>query len=230
MSVVSPPDPPEDSSPEHAEEESASASPSGADRARAVSKRAAWFARTILLPVLIGLGGAWVGMTIAGRHTVALGPFQVQLQGNFGRGDTVIRLPPFGSLTADTHHFIGQEQIAAMKQGAFLINTGRGALVDTDALIGALESGKLGGAALDVLEGGASDGRGMILSVGGGTSPGMPKANILAMLEALQEFNGSRGSYWRVQRMDSWPDCCGCWADPARPNLLHEKHREKRLT
>ena len=48
---------------------------------------------------------------------------------------------------------IGREQIQAMKQGAFLINTARGALVDTGALIRALENGKLGGAALDVLEG-----------------------------------------------------------------------------
>ena len=56
-------------------------------------------------------------------------------------------------LTADTHHVIGREQIAAMKPGAFLVNTGRGALVDTDALVVALERGRLGGAALDVLEG-----------------------------------------------------------------------------
>jgi D-specific alpha-keto acid dehydrogenase len=56
-------------------------------------------------------------------------------------------------LNPDTHHFIGREQLRAMKPGAFLINTGRGALVDTDALLVALESGKLGGAALDVLEG-----------------------------------------------------------------------------
>jgi D-specific alpha-keto acid dehydrogenase len=56
-------------------------------------------------------------------------------------------------LNADTHHIIGREQIESMKHGAFLINTGRGALLDTDALIVALESGKLGGAALDVLEG-----------------------------------------------------------------------------
>jgi D-specific alpha-keto acid dehydrogenase len=56
-------------------------------------------------------------------------------------------------LTADTHHCIGREQLALMKEKAFLVNTGRGALVDTDALLAALENGTLGGAALDVLEG-----------------------------------------------------------------------------
>jgi D-specific alpha-keto acid dehydrogenase len=56
-------------------------------------------------------------------------------------------------LDADTYHMIGREQIKVMKQGAFLINTARGGLVDTDALIKALDNGKLGGAALDVLEG-----------------------------------------------------------------------------
>jgi D-specific alpha-keto acid dehydrogenase len=56
-------------------------------------------------------------------------------------------------LNADTRHIIGREQLERMKHGAFLVNTGRGALVDTAALIEALEDGKLGGAALDVLEG-----------------------------------------------------------------------------
>jgi D-specific alpha-keto acid dehydrogenase len=56
-------------------------------------------------------------------------------------------------LNADTHHVVGRKQIAMMKSGAFLVNTGRGALVDTDALVEALEDGHLGGAALDVLEG-----------------------------------------------------------------------------
>jgi uroporphyrinogen decarboxylase len=45
-------------------------------------------------------------------------------------------------------------------------------------------------ATLEVLEKGGD--RGLILSVGGGTSPGMPKRNILAMLGALEEFNGKR--------------------------------------
>jgi D-specific alpha-keto acid dehydrogenase len=40
-----------------------------------------------------------------------------------------------------------------MKHGAFIINTGRGSLLDTEALLSALECGQLGGAALDVLEG-----------------------------------------------------------------------------
>jgi D-lactate dehydrogenase len=56
-------------------------------------------------------------------------------------------------LTGQTHHLLGREQFAGMKPGAFLINTSRGGLVDTDALIDALETGKLSGAGLDVLEG-----------------------------------------------------------------------------
>jgi D-specific alpha-keto acid dehydrogenase len=55
-------------------------------------------------------------------------------------------------LNDETHHLIGRAELAAMKPDALLVNTGRGALVDTDALIVALERGRLGGAALDVLE------------------------------------------------------------------------------
>ncbi|MCE7002614.1 D-isomer specific 2-hydroxyacid dehydrogenase family protein [Kibdelosporangium philippinense] len=56
-------------------------------------------------------------------------------------------------LTTETHHLLNRQRIAEMKHGAFVINTGRGPLIDTEALIPALESGRLGGAALDVLEG-----------------------------------------------------------------------------
>ncbi|MDE5801563.1 MAG: D-lactate dehydrogenase VanH-B [Lachnospiraceae bacterium] len=56
-------------------------------------------------------------------------------------------------LNADTHHLICKEQFKMMKQDAILVNTARGALVDTEALLNALENHRLGGAALDVLEG-----------------------------------------------------------------------------
>jgi len=74
----------------------------------------------------------------------------VSLDELLGDSDVVTLHVP---LNAHTHHLIGSQQIATMKQGAFLINTGRGALVDSEALVVALESGALGGAALDVLEG-----------------------------------------------------------------------------
>jgi D-specific alpha-keto acid dehydrogenase len=55
-------------------------------------------------------------------------------------------------LTADTHHLLNRQRMERMKPGAFVVNTGRGSLLDTEALLAALESGTLAGAALDVLE------------------------------------------------------------------------------
>ncbi|TSC64852.1 MAG: D-lactate dehydrogenase [Parcubacteria group bacterium Gr01-1014_91] len=51
-----------------------------------------------------------------------------------------------------THHLINKENIGGIKKGAYLINTARGAVVETDALVDALKNGTLAGAALDVLE------------------------------------------------------------------------------
>ncbi len=56
-------------------------------------------------------------------------------------------------LTPDTHHLLDRRRLAQMKHGAVIVNTGRGSLLDTEALVAALESGRLAGAALDVLEG-----------------------------------------------------------------------------
>ena len=56
-------------------------------------------------------------------------------------------------LTSETHHLLDARRIGQMKPGAFIVNTGRGSLIDTEALVAALESGRLGGAALDVVEG-----------------------------------------------------------------------------
>jgi D-3-phosphoglycerate dehydrogenase / 2-oxoglutarate reductase len=66
------------------------------------------------------------------------------------RSDVVIIHAP---LTEASYHLISAERINAMKPGAYLINVSRGPLVDTEALIAALERGHLSGAGLDVVEG-----------------------------------------------------------------------------
>ena len=53
----------------------------------------------------------------------------------------------------DNHHLINKENISKMKKGVYLINTARGELVDTDALVWGLEEGIIAGAGLDVMEG-----------------------------------------------------------------------------
>jgi D-lactate dehydrogenase len=54
--------------------------------------------------------------------------------------------------TPETYHIINRDTIAKMKDGVMLVNTARGGLVDSEALIEAVESGKVSGAALDVHE------------------------------------------------------------------------------
>jgi D-3-phosphoglycerate dehydrogenase len=55
-------------------------------------------------------------------------------------------------MCAENHYFIDRTRISQMKTGAFIINTSRGGIVDTEALIDALLQNHLGGAALDVYE------------------------------------------------------------------------------
>lgn len=55
-------------------------------------------------------------------------------------------------LTTENRHMVGQERLASMKRGSFLINTARGPLIDEEALADSLDSGHLAGAGLDVHE------------------------------------------------------------------------------
>ncbi len=55
-------------------------------------------------------------------------------------------------LTQDTRHILNENAFARMKYGIYIINTSRGALIDSEALLSAIKTGKVGGAGLDVYE------------------------------------------------------------------------------
>lgn len=55
-------------------------------------------------------------------------------------------------LTPETHHVVNAESLATMKKGVVLINTSRGALIDSEALLAGIKSRKVGAACLDVYE------------------------------------------------------------------------------
>ena len=74
----------------------------------------------------------------------------VSLETLLSRSDIVSLHVPY---MPTTHHLMNRAAFRRMKRGALLINTARGGLVDTDALVWALDEGIVGGAGLDVLEG-----------------------------------------------------------------------------
>lgn len=80
---------------------------------------------------------------------LALGVRYVPLDELFRTADIVTLHTP---LVRETRHLVNAETLAVMKPGVTLVNTSRGALVDTAALIAAVESGHVGGVALDVYE------------------------------------------------------------------------------
>ena len=97
---------------------------------------------------------AALGMTVLG-HDIAAWPSTVParpvgLEALAARSDVVVVHLP---LTDATHHLVDAAFLARIRPGAFLVNVSRGPVVDNEALIAALESGRLGGAGLDVVEG-----------------------------------------------------------------------------
>lgn len=90
-------------------------------------------------------------------HDMVPNPWLASLPGvQYGSLQEVLReshmLSLHVPLTPQTRHILNAETLAQMKAGAMLINTGRGGLVDTKALIAALKSGHVGAAGLDVYE------------------------------------------------------------------------------
>lgn len=103
---------------------------------------------------IVGLGA--VGRALAwraeglGMRVISADPYAADathsLDGLLGEADVVSMHAP---VTEETSGMIGEKQFAAMKDGAVFLNTARAHLHDTDALVEALASGKLGGAGLD---------------------------------------------------------------------------------
>ena len=104
---------------------------------------------------MIELGRA-IGMQViawsfrpSAERTERLGVEFVSLDELLGRSDVVSL---HVKLTPQSRHLIGRREIGLMRPGAILVNTARGLIVDTDAMVDALMSGHLGGAGLDVYD------------------------------------------------------------------------------
>lgn len=116
--------------------------------------------------LVIGLGG--IGTQVAqraagfGMRVLALDPKDIPIHRDVehvGQPDELDVLLPEADVvfscvprTAESERMLGPEQFSLMKEGAYLINVSRGAIVDTEALLAALESGRLAGAGLDVTD------------------------------------------------------------------------------
>jgi D-lactate dehydrogenase len=105
---------------------------------------------TILAHIMHGFGCKLLGYDLFENDACkAIGlsyvPFEVLLR----QSDVVSLHMP---LTPESHYIINKATLGLMKPGAFLINTSRGALIDTAALVAVLKSGKLAGVGLDVYE------------------------------------------------------------------------------
>jgi D-3-phosphoglycerate dehydrogenase len=95
-----------------------------------------------------------IGLTVL-AHDIAPSPESgaahlADMEELMARSDIIlVHLP----LTSDTKHLVGADFLSQMRVGSLLVNVSRGPIVDSEALIYALESGPLAGAALDVVEG-----------------------------------------------------------------------------
>ena len=105
---------------------------------------------TIFARIMAGFGCELLGFDV--HHS----PEFEKLDGRYAEADEIVAKADIISLhcplTPQTHHIVNARMLARVKRGALLINTSRGGLVDTGAVIEALKSGQLGGIAIDVYE------------------------------------------------------------------------------
>lgn len=105
---------------------------------------------TVVARIARGFGCRVVAYDIAPNEECgAIGVEYVSLDELWAQSDVVTLHTP---LTQDTRYLVNARAIALMKPGVMIVNTGRGALVDTRALIDGLKSGHLGAVGLDVYE------------------------------------------------------------------------------
>ena len=90
------------------------------------------------------------GCVVSFSRRRADAPGNIPLNDLVGDSDVIIIHAP---LTPKTHHLVDADLLTRFKPGAFLINVSRGAIVENQALLVALQSGRLSGAGLDVIEG-----------------------------------------------------------------------------
>ena len=102
-----------------------------------------------VIQILHGFGCRILAYDLCEKETVKTQASYVPLEDIWTKCDVITFHAP---ATEETYHMVDAESIAKMKDGVVLVNTARGTLIDTDALIDGLESGKIGAAALDVVE------------------------------------------------------------------------------
>lgn len=98
---------------------------------------------------LSGFGCKILAYDLYQKESVSEKADYVDLEKLIAESDVITMHTP---ITKDNYHLINSESIQKMKDDVTIINTARGALIDTQALISALEKGKVGAAALDVIE------------------------------------------------------------------------------
>ncbi|MBC8125761.1 MAG: 2-hydroxyacid dehydrogenase, partial [Gloeobacteraceae cyanobacterium ES-bin-144] len=104
----------------------------------------------IFARIMIGFGCKVLAYDIAPNpDCVKLGVSYVSLDELFARSHAISLHCP---LMPQTHHLIQEKSLTQMRDGVFIVNTSRGALIDTEAAINAIKTGRIGGLALDVYE------------------------------------------------------------------------------